>query len=106
MRLTRAAQRAQEGNNEATETSDRDERAPLNEISPNASPDLGKHKEELSKKAPAKKTKGKTGAKKGAKGKKGNAIEEEEQEAAETTVGNPAADSLTGEWLRRFCEYL
>ncbi|CAO2658724.1 Nn.00g064470.m01.CDS01 [Neocucurbitaria sp. VM-36] len=97
MRLTRAAQRAQEGNNEATETSDRDERAPLNEISPNASPDLGKHKEELSKKAPAKKTKGKTGAKKGAKGKKGNALEkgeeEEEEQAADITVGNPAADS-------------
>ncbi|KAJ4365225.1 hypothetical protein N0V83_008843 [Neocucurbitaria cava] len=91
MRLTRtrAAQRAQEGNNETTETSDLDERAPLNEISPNASPDLGKHKEELPKKAPAKKTKGKGGAKKGVKGKKGKTTEEEEQEAAEV----PASDT-------------
>ena len=94
MRLTRAAQRAQQGNDETTETSDLDERAPLNEISPNASPDLGKHKDELPKKAPAKKTKGKSGAKKGAKGKKGKAIDEEEHEIVEIPASDAAVDSL------------
>ncbi|KAF1849912.1 uncharacterized protein K460DRAFT_411711 [Cucurbitaria berberidis CBS 394.84] len=70
MRLTRAAQRAQQGNDETSGATDLDERAPLNEISPNASPDLVKYAEELPKKAPAKKAKTKSGAKKGPKGRK------------------------------------
>ncbi|RMZ66032.1 Carboxylesterase family [Pyrenophora seminiperda CCB06] len=75
MRLTRA--RAQQG---AEEAIDATERAPLNEISSNGSPKQARYEEELPAKTPAKtpskKTKGKSRAK---KGKKGKAVDEEEE---------------------------
>jgi hypothetical protein len=86
MRLTRAAQRAQEGIDEpttdATQATESTERGPLNEISPNASPEQAAPVEEIPKKTPAR-SKSKKGAKKGAKGKKAKAIEEEQAQAAE-----------------------
>lgn len=78
MRLTRAA-RAQLANEGTADATDVTERAPLNEISPNASPELGHREEKLLKKPTAKKSKGKSGAKKAAKGKKGKGAEVEEQ---------------------------
>ncbi|KAH7359988.1 hypothetical protein BKA66DRAFT_573733 [Pyrenochaeta sp. MPI-SDFR-AT-0127] len=97
MRLTRAA-RAQLGNDEPVDATDLTERAPLNEISPNASPELGHHEEKLPKKTTAKKTKGKGGAKKGAKGKKAQAAEVEEQvqvvlEDEREAAASPASDA-------------
>lgn len=100
MRLTRAAQRAQH-NDETLEASDLSERAPLNEISPNASPELGHREEEVFKKAPAKKAKSKAAKKKG-KGKKGKVTEEEQEQQQEVQVvledereaaGSPASDA-------------
>lgn len=96
MRLTRAAQRAQHVD-EPTDATDFKDRAPLNEISPNASPELGQREEEQSKKASAKKARGKGGAKKKAKGKKGKAAEEEEQIQVVLgdecdAAGSPASD--------------
>jgi hypothetical protein len=86
MRLTRAAQRAQEGIDEpttdATQATESTKRGPLNEISPNASPEQAAPVEEIPKKTPAR-SKSKKGAKKGAKGKKAKAIEEEQAPAAE-----------------------
>ncbi|KAF1835000.1 hypothetical protein BDW02DRAFT_638967 [Decorospora gaudefroyi] len=95
MRVTRA--RAQQGNDE---TIDATERAPLNEISPNASPEQLRPQVELPVKTPvktpaktaAKKAKGKGRAK---KGKKGKAVEEEHIEAAagdeEASIEPPAS---------------
>jgi hypothetical protein len=84
MRLTRAAQRAQQSVDEpttdATEATESTERSPLNEISPNASPEQAAPVEEPPKKTPAR-TKSKKGGKKGAKGKKAKAVEEEQVEA-------------------------
>ena len=80
MRLTRAAQRAQQGTDEPTDATDVNERAVLNEISPNASPEQIHVEEELPKKTPAKKVKGKGGAKKGTKGQKTKAAEVEAEE--------------------------
>jgi hypothetical protein len=83
MRVTRA--RAQQGNDDAPDAT---ERAPLEQISSNASPKQTHHEEdELAPKTPAKtpaktpgrKTKGKGRAK---KGKKGKVTEEEEEEQA------------------------
>jgi hypothetical protein len=86
MRLTRAAQRAQEGVDEpttdATQATEATERGPLNEISPNASPEQAAPVEEIPKKTPAR-TKSKKGAKKVAKGKKAKAVEEEQAQVAE-----------------------
>jgi hypothetical protein len=73
MRLTRAAQRAQE---EAPDALDVKEREPLNEISPNASPEQNHREEEVLKKSTGSKSKKKGASKKG-KGKKGKAAEEE-----------------------------
>jgi hypothetical protein len=86
MRLTRAAQRAQETVDEpttdATQTTEATERGPLEEISPNASPEQAILIDELPKKTPAR-SKSKKGAKKGAKGKKAKAVEEEQAQTAE-----------------------
>jgi hypothetical protein len=86
MRLTRAAQRAQEGVDEptpdATQATESTERGPLNEISPNTSPEQAAPVEEIPKKTPAR-SKSKKGAKKGAKGKKAKVIEEEQAQAVE-----------------------
>ena len=95
-RLTRAAQRAQQGD-ETTDTSDINERAPLNEISPNDSPKLDRQEEELPRKTPAKKSKGKGGAKKGAKGKKEKQVQavlEDEREAAPDPTSDAATEDL------------
>ncbi|KAL5120476.1 hypothetical protein ACEQ8H_001494 [Pleosporales sp. CAS-2024a] len=83
MRLTRAAQRAQQPVDEpvadATETT---ERSPLNDITPNASPEHVDSSDEAPKK-PLARSKSKKGAKKGAKAKKGQAAEDEEQPRVE-----------------------
>ncbi|OAL48711.1 hypothetical protein IQ07DRAFT_84483 [Pyrenochaeta sp. DS3sAY3a] len=99
MRLTRAAQRAQH-NDETLDASDLNERAPLNEISPNASPELGHREEEVVKKAPAKKAKSKGAAKKKGKGKKGKTTEAEEEQKVQVVLedereaaGSPASDA-------------
>lgn len=99
MRLTRAAQRAQQGNDNSTDTSDPNERAPLNEISPNESPKPDRHEaacvEELPQKTPAKKAKGKGGAKKGAKGRKQEqapVVLEDEQQAARSSTSDTGAE--------------
>jgi hypothetical protein len=86
MRVTRA--RAQQGHDDATDVT---ERAPLNQISSNASPkQTHDEDEELAPKTPAKtpaktpgrKTKGKGHAKKGKKGKAAEEVEEEQTGAA------------------------
>ncbi|KAF2848980.1 hypothetical protein T440DRAFT_453414 [Plenodomus tracheiphilus IPT5] len=103
MRLTRAAQRAQEGT-EATADHDHDQaaltdntdRAALNEISANASPEQDQHEEDLPKKTPAKtpaKKGKKGGAKKGAKGKKAkNTEEQQEEESVQEAVQDAPAE--------------
>ncbi|KAF1940867.1 hypothetical protein EJ02DRAFT_435255 [Clathrospora elynae] len=94
MRVTRA--RAQQGSDE---TIDATERAPLNDISPNASPEQAQLEEELPSNTPAKtpatKTKTKGRAK---KGKKGKAVEEEEPaqvvlDEKRQAAGSPASDA-------------
>jgi len=84
MRLTRAAQRAQEGPDSASEPIEAvngRSRAALHDISPNTSPEQPQCEEERPPKTPArtpaKKGKAKGGAKKGAKGKKTKNIEEQ-----------------------------
>ncbi|KAF1921727.1 hypothetical protein BDU57DRAFT_510678 [Ampelomyces quisqualis] len=97
MRLTRAAQRAQqdidEPNVNATESA---ERTPLNEIAPNASPKQAVVMEEIHKKTPAR-NKSKKGGKKGTKAKKGKAVEAEPVEMAaqveEEIVDNAVEDA-------------
>lgn len=80
MRLTRAAQRAQQPAEEPTlDAADAsEERSPLNEITPNASPEQVNHAENEPKKTLTR-TKSKKGGKKGAKAKKGKTVEEEDQ---------------------------
>lgn len=108
MRLTRAAQRAQQNVDELVDATDQ-ERAPLNEISHNTTPELAEPEESMPMKTPAKtsaKTPAKTpakkskkgGAKKGAKGKKGKAIEDEEHighvtEDERQAAASPASDA-------------
>jgi hypothetical protein len=78
-RLTRAAQRAQQPVDEPiTDATETTERSPLNEITPNASPEHVIQVEEVPKKTPAR-SKSKKGGKKGAKGKKDKAVEEEQE---------------------------
>ena len=81
MRLTRAAQRAQQVDEPTTDATEVKDRTPLNEISPNASPELVAPEEAVPKKTPAR-TKSKKGGKKGGKGKKVKVEEEEEQAQA------------------------
>ncbi|KAI4658789.1 uncharacterized protein J4E79_006548 [Alternaria viburni] len=107
MRVTRA--RAQQGNDDATDAT---ERAPLNQISSNASPKQTRHDdEELVPKTPAKtpaktpgrKAKGKGRAKKGKKGKAAEedeeeqtgAAPEEEQAADEAPTNEPTGDDVS-----------
>ncbi|KAH4067435.1 hypothetical protein HBH98_183920 [Parastagonospora nodorum] len=106
MRLTRAAQRAQQPVEEPTlDAADAsEERSPLNEITPNASPEQVDHAEDAPKKTLTR-TKSKKGGKKGARAKKGKAVEEEEQvpvadeplavddAAVEAAVEEPIAES-------------
>jgi hypothetical protein len=97
MRLTRAAQRAQE-DEPTTDASDLKERSPLNEISSNASPDLVEREETDAKKTPAR-TKSKKGGKKGTKGKKAKAVEDEqavedEPEPAQVPVEDAAKSEV------------
>ncbi|KAH8730094.1 hypothetical protein GQ44DRAFT_607306 [Phaeosphaeriaceae sp. PMI808] len=105
MRLTRAAQRAQQNVDEpSTVASELKERAPLNDISPNASPELIAPVEELPQKTPSK-SKSKRGGKKGGKGKKAKVAEEEniqlvledEQQVAENPSENAAVEGETKE---------
>jgi hypothetical protein len=74
-RMTRA-QRAQQNVDQLDDAADLKERAPLNEISPNPSPERLVPEEELPKKTPVK---GKS--KKGAKGKQAKATKQEEEQA-------------------------
>ncbi|KAI4696734.1 uncharacterized protein J4E88_000912 [Alternaria novae-zelandiae] len=107
MRVTRA--RAQQGNDDATDAT---ERAPLNQISSNASPKQTRYDdEELVPKTPAKtpaktpgrKAKGKGRAKKGKKGKAAEedeeeqtgAAPEEEQAADEAPTNEPTGDDVS-----------
>ncbi|CBX92123.1 hypothetical protein IAQ61_000303 [Plenodomus lingam] len=103
MRLTRAAQRAQEGTEAITghddnhhdqvDVADNTERAALNEISANPAPEQVECEEELPKKTPAKtpaKKGKKGGAKKGAKGKKAKDLGEQQEE-------EPVQDALEDE---------
>lgn len=106
MRLTRAAQRAQQNVDNPVDTTDQ-ERAPLNEISHNASSELTDPEEPLPQKTPAKTPakKGKKGAaKKGTKGKKGKAVDDEDQtqvvaederQAAASRASDVAVEDLT-----------
>lgn len=98
MRLTRAAQRAQQGADETNDAPDVKERAVLNEISPNASPEQVQAVEDLPKKTPAKKTKAKA-TKKGAKGKKTKSAETEDEEPIPAVLDDeqPAIDDVVGD---------
>ncbi|KAH9876172.1 hypothetical protein J1614_004051 [Plenodomus biglobosus] len=106
MRLTRAAQRAQEGTEptpdhdndhdlDRADMADNTDRAALNEISANSSPEQVAREEELPKKTPAKtpaKKGKKGGAKKGAKGKKTkNTDAQQEEESAQEAVEDGSA---------------
>lgn len=104
MRLTRAAQRAQQNVDEPTIDAPEDvERSPLNEISPNASPELIAPAEEAPKKTPAR-SKSKKGAKKGGKGKKGKVVEEEPVqivlEDERQAAGSPASDAAIEDLIK------
>jgi len=111
MRLTRAALRAEahEIDGETADAShphtEPQERVPLGEVSPNTTiePEI---EEVHAAKMPAKKSKAKGGAKKGAKGKKGNAAEgaieavevlEDERSAAGSPASDVAVDELAKE---------
>lgn len=85
MRLTRAAQRAQQSADESNDATDVKERAALNEISPNASSEQSEPVDDLPKKTPAKKAKGKA-SKKVAKGKKGKTTDIEGEEEEEEVI--------------------
>jgi hypothetical protein len=96
MRLTRAAQRAQQDVDEpSTDAAEAMERSPLHEISANASPEQIAPVEEAPMKTPAR-SKSKKGGKKGAKGKKGRAAEvepaQEELEDESPAEELPASD--------------
>jgi hypothetical protein len=86
-RMTRA-QRAQNAV-ESTDAIESKERAPLNEISSNASPEQAVPEEELPKKTPVR-SKSKKGAK-GKKGKKGKATKQEEEQAQGLPEDEPQA---------------
>ncbi|KAI4950699.1 hypothetical protein J4E91_004584 [Alternaria rosae] len=107
MRVTRA--RAQQGNDDATDAT---ERAPLNQISSNASPKQTRYDDEESvpktpaktpAKTPGRKAKGKGRAKKGKKGKAAEeeeeeqtgAAPEEEQAASEAHTNEPTGDDVS-----------
>jgi hypothetical protein len=89
MRLTRAAQRAQQDVEEPTDAPDTTEpsQRALKEIAPNTPLDEAQPEEPLPKKTPAKKGKAK-GAKKG-KGKKAKATEEDAEEEDEPAQSVP-----------------
>jgi len=94
MRLTRAAQRAQQDVEEPIEASEDNERV-LKDVEPNSSP--AAHTEEplpakTPAKTPSKKGRGK-GAKKGAKGKKAKTEEEELAQVVEEAERQAAASS-------------
>jgi hypothetical protein len=93
MRLTRAAQRAQqpldEPSSDATEAA---ERSPLNEITPNASPEHVDHAEEAPKPTLAR-SKSKKGGKKGAKAKKGKVAEEQQDQVVPDNEQQTTDDS-------------
>ncbi|KAH7094690.1 hypothetical protein FB567DRAFT_543107 [Paraphoma chrysanthemicola] len=104
MRLTRAAQRAQETvDDPTTDATEVKARNPLDEISPNASPELVEPAEEVPKKTPAR-SKSKKGGKKAKKGKKGKAAEEELEEPVQVVLederqdaGSPASEAAAEE---------
>ncbi|KAF2651352.1 hypothetical protein K491DRAFT_781925 [Lophiostoma macrostomum CBS 122681] len=107
MRLTRAASRAEAPTFEDSETpnaskphTDLPERVPLGEVSVNAVLEPAPEHNEAEK-MPPKKSKAKGGAKKGAKGKKGNVAEEEHVEVVledeRQAAGSPASDAAVDE---------
>lgn len=81
-RLTRAQRAKQDVDETIPDATEAIERSPLNEISPNASPEQVAPVEELPKKTLAR-SKSKKGAKKGAKAKKGKTVEEEAEVGAD-----------------------
>lgn len=101
-RLTRAQRAKQDVDETIPDATDAIERSPLNEISPNASPEQVAPVEEIPKKTPAR-SKSKKGAKKGAKAKKGKTVEEEQvevevdddQQDADAPTSNEIADDAT-----------
>jgi len=107
MRLTRAAQRAQQPVEEPTPdaTDASEERSPLNEITPNASPEHVNLAEDEPKKTLTR-TKSKRGGKKGAKAKKGKTVEDDQvpvadepqaaDDAIEAAVEEPIAEPSQG----------
>lgn len=109
-RLTRAqhAQQTAEDPTTSDEVTDLKDRAPLNEISPNASPEqIGAPEEDLPQKTPAK-SKSKKGAKKtgkkAAKGKKAKAAEEEQVQVVledeRQAAGSPASEAAVEDLVK------
>ncbi|KAF2262256.1 hypothetical protein CC78DRAFT_569862 [Lojkania enalia] len=112
MRLTRAALRAEATQSPENETADASkcelpptplkERVPLGEVSPNKVAEPAELEVDLKvKKMPAKKSKARGGAKRGAKGKTAKVAEEpvdvEVLEDARQAAGSPASDAAVGE---------
>ena len=113
MRLTRAALRAEatqqveenETPNASNPHTDLKERVPLGEVSPNPALESLATTETPARKMAPKKSKGKGGAKKGAKGKKGKVAEEdlveiedaEVLEDARQAAGSPASNAAVDE---------
>jgi hypothetical protein len=105
MRLTRAALRAGAEQDDASNVhTDLKERVPLSEVSVNTALDVeveGADTEQAEpKKMPARKTKGRTGAKKGAKSKKATVVEDEQDQDVQVVLederqlaGSPASDA-------------
>jgi hypothetical protein len=105
MRLTRAALRAGAEQDDASNVhTDLKERVPLSEVSVNTALDVeveGADTEQAEpKKMPARKTKGRTGAKKGAKSKKATIVEDEQDQDVQVVLdderqlaGSPASDA-------------
>jgi hypothetical protein len=117
MRLTRAALRAEahDINGETADASsphtEPQERVPLGEVSPNTTVEP-ESEEVLAAKMPAKKSKAKGGAKKGAKGKKGKTADDEvevvevledERLAAASPASDAAGDELENEPVAGMC---
>jgi hypothetical protein len=105
MRLTRAALRAGAEQDDASNVhTDLKERVPLSEVSVNTALEVeveGADTEQAEpKKMPARKTKGRTGAKKGAKSKKATIVEDEQDQDVQVVLederqlaGSPASDA-------------
>ncbi|KAF2256432.1 hypothetical protein BU26DRAFT_499099 [Trematosphaeria pertusa] len=111
MRLTRAALRAEatqhiETADASNPHTDPKERVPLGEVSANAAIEPADPEEAQPQKMPAKKTKGRGGAKKSAKAKKGKPAEDDVDavqvlENERQAAGSPASDAAVDELARK-----